>query len=199
MVGDEHRRRVGPPARFDIMGAHQFGVMVALGLREEHYLLDIGAGCLRGSRFFVVYLRTGRYHAIEPDKELWYAGMAHEFSQVLWDQRLGYVDHNDSFTLDTFGLGFDFLLAQSIVTHTSPEQTRTLFERAAGVLLPTGTFVLSYLEGVRDNDQRGWDESAVPYREATLRGWANHVGLSFEVLHYKHPNGLIWARLQHGG
>ncbi|MGH7086029.1 MAG: hypothetical protein ACREFN_13675, partial [Acetobacteraceae bacterium] len=38
---------VGPPDEYDLMGATQFRLLTALGLRDHHRLLDFGCGSLR--------------------------------------------------------------------------------------------------------------------------------------------------------
>ena len=56
-----HRAFVGPREHYDIVGAMQFTLLYFLGLREHHYLLDIGCGSLRAGRFFIMYLKPGHY------------------------------------------------------------------------------------------------------------------------------------------
>ena len=48
-----HRAFVGPPEKYDIVSAMQFNLLTFLGLREDHYLLDIGCGSLRGRGDFL--------------------------------------------------------------------------------------------------------------------------------------------------
>lgn len=47
-----------------------FSLLYFLGLREYHYLLDIGCGSLRAGRFFIMYLKIGHYFGIDPEKWL---------------------------------------------------------------------------------------------------------------------------------
>lgn len=54
-IGDQdYRAFVGPPAKYDVMGALQLSVLTSLGLRQEHKLLDVGCGSLRAGRFFLI-------------------------------------------------------------------------------------------------------------------------------------------------
>src|ERR1700722_19889133 len=58
--GDPHYMAyVGPPTHYDFMGATQFRLLCALGLRAHHTLLDFGCGSLRAGRFFLTYLDPG--------------------------------------------------------------------------------------------------------------------------------------------
>ena len=56
-AGTRHYRAyVGSPKAYDVTAATQFALMVGLGLREDHTLLDIGCGSLCGGRLFIPYL-----------------------------------------------------------------------------------------------------------------------------------------------
>ncbi len=65
-----YRSFVGPPDIYDLVAAAQFCLLIFLGLREHHFMLDVGAGSLRGGRLFIPYLLPGRYYAIEPQRWL---------------------------------------------------------------------------------------------------------------------------------
>nr|NIP51912.1 class I SAM-dependent methyltransferase [Phycisphaerae bacterium]NIR67012.1 class I SAM-dependent methyltransferase [candidate division Zixibacteria bacterium]NIT60906.1 class I SAM-dependent methyltransferase [Fodinibius sp.]NIW48951.1 hypothetical protein [Gammaproteobacteria bacterium]NIS48433.1 class I SAM-dependent methyltransferase [candidate division Zixibacteria bacterium] len=78
----KYRGSVGPKDLYDIVGAQQFCVMVKMGMRDTHKMLDFGCGSLRGGRFFIPYLLPGNYHGVEPNKELLYAGIENELG---WD------------------------------------------------------------------------------------------------------------------
>lgn len=47
-----YKSYVGPPEFYDVAAAMQFSLLIFLGLREYHSLLDIGCGSLRGGEAF---------------------------------------------------------------------------------------------------------------------------------------------------
>jgi hypothetical protein len=58
--GAEHYMAyVGPPDQYDLMGASQFGLLVTLGLRDTHRVLDFGCGSLRLGRQLIPYVGCG--------------------------------------------------------------------------------------------------------------------------------------------
>ena len=70
-IGSHHYRAfVGLPQKYDLVAANQFCILTTLGLRENHKLLDIGCGSLRGGRLFIPYLLPNGYYGIEPEKWL---------------------------------------------------------------------------------------------------------------------------------
>src|SRR5687768_2590652 len=62
----EYRTHTGDEELYDVRAALQFNLLTMLGLRDEHYLLDIGCGSLCAGRLLIPYLRPGRYFGIEP-------------------------------------------------------------------------------------------------------------------------------------
>jgi hypothetical protein len=66
----EYRAFVGPFDQYDVMGATQFALLFALGLRQTHRFLDIGCGSLRAGRLFIAYLDPGNYVGVEPNQWL---------------------------------------------------------------------------------------------------------------------------------
>jgi SAM-dependent methyltransferase len=70
-AGEEHYRAyVGPPDRFDLMGASQFNLLCTLRLRDYHNVLDFGCGSLRLGRLLILYLQRGKYFGIDPNRWL---------------------------------------------------------------------------------------------------------------------------------
>src|SRR5208337_4772210 len=96
--GTRHYRAfVGPPHRYDLVAAMQFNLLTALGLREEHYLLDIGCGSLRAGRILIPYLLPGRYHGIEPERWLLQAGIDAEVGNDPLRLKRPVFSHDTSF------------------------------------------------------------------------------------------------------
>ena len=65
-----YRAYVGPADKYDLISGNQFNLLLTLGLRDTHYLLDIGCGSLAGGRLFIPFLLPGRYYGIEPNQWL---------------------------------------------------------------------------------------------------------------------------------
>lgn len=81
-TGSHHYRAfVGSPEKYDLVSAIQFNLLTSIGLRENHYLLDIGCGSLRGRRLFIVYLLSAHYLEIEPEKWLIEEGIKKELGK----------------------------------------------------------------------------------------------------------------------
>jgi hypothetical protein len=82
-AGVNYRSFVGPADQYDLIGAAQFALLYALGLRAEHDLLDIGCGSLRAGRMLISYLEPRRYVGVEPERWLIDQAVEHEIGQSM--------------------------------------------------------------------------------------------------------------------
>ncbi|MCP4599186.1 MAG: class I SAM-dependent methyltransferase [Proteobacteria bacterium] len=192
---NNYRHRVGPKDLFDTVGVQQFVVLLEAGLRETHSVLDVGCGCLRAGRFFIVYLDEGKYCGIEPNHILLDNGIDNELSRGLVEKKRARFKKNDDFNLAVFEQKFDFVLAQSIITHATKAQTETIFESAGKVLKDDGRFFFTYWEGSKINSHAEWYPGRASYPIDFLKKKAKQNGMELEELtNFKHPNRLKWAR-----
>jgi SAM-dependent methyltransferase len=195
---DDHREYVGPAEEYDLMGATQFALLCALGLREHHRLLDIGCGSLRGGRLFIPYLAPGGYTGLEPNRWLLEKALEEHFGREYARLRAPTFVHNEDF--DVSGLApFDFVLAQSIASHTGPRMTRALLAAVRQALAPHGIAAVTFVHGRRDWTREGWfykgtgQPGPVPYTRKTIARWIGEAGLTGAPLAWYHPRQTWWA------
>lgn len=195
--GDDHWRAfVGPPQRYDLMGAMQFNLLTYLGLREHHYLLDIGCGSLRAGRLFIMYLLPNRYHGIEPRSDLVFDGVNKEIGVDMTVLKKPEFRYNADFDFLDFGHRFDFVLAQSIFTHTSLRQMQRCMENARGVMHDDAVFAATYKIGAEDYAGDGWHyPETIRWTEETFIGAVEGAGLQYTRLDWPHPHSQVWAML----
>ena len=191
-----HRSYVGPPDQYDFMGATQFRLLTALGLCEDHRLLDIGCGSLRAGRFLMMYLRPGRYFGIEPNAWLIEAARDQEIGRDLFALRRPRFDHNADMRFDVFGCRFDALVAQSIFSHTGADLFDRALVEAARVMEPGAQFLFTVLDEstplwgqvAAGADSTGWIyPECVTFGRADVLERLERAGLRGEVLDWFHP------------
>lgn len=183
------------------MGATQFALLYALGIRSTDRLLDIGCGSLRAGRMIIPYLDAGNYTGLDPNKWLIDQALEKEIGLDVLTMKSPTFVHNDSFDVD--GLDpFDFVLAQSIASHTGPTMTRALLRCIRTALKPTTgmaavTFVNSYSP---DNTAEGWFyPECVCYRPDTVRRWIQEAGLNGTPIPWFHPYQTWWLLVPEQG
>ena len=193
-----HRAYVSPPESYDIGGAYQFALLVFLGLREWHYLLDVGCGSLRGGRFFISYLLPGRYHGIEPNTWLVRDAIEKEIGEDMVRLKKPVFSDDSNFTLSTFGRKFDFILAQSIFSHASKAQIRRCLSEAKKVMKPESIFAATFVEGDEDYEGDEWVyPGEVSYTFDTMRSLAEEQGFACVKLDWPHAYMQQWVAIVH--
>ncbi len=197
--GDHHYRAfIDFPDKYDIGAATQFSLLTALGLREDHFLLDIGCGSLRAGRLFIVYLRPERYFGIAPERWLVEEGIRLELGREILAVKRPTFGHNRDFTLSAFGRQFDFLLAQSVFSHSAPRQVRRCLAEARAVMSPTAIFIATYWRGRESYTGDEWVyPGRVRYTPRDVAALAQEQGLVSQTLDWAHPSGQTWIAITH--
>jgi hypothetical protein len=197
-VAGAHRAFVGPMEQYDRTAALQFTLMVFLGLREHHSLLDIGCGSLRGGRLFIPYLLPGQYCGIEPEPWLIEAATENELGKDLLRIKRPEFSNDRDFTLSTFGRQFDYLVAQSIFSHASEAQITRCLSEARKVMTPTSIFAATFREGASNYTGDAWVyPGCSTYRREHMAALVEQQGLVCRVLGWPHPNRQTWIAILH--
>ena len=200
-AGDpRYRAYVGPPGEYDLMGATQFRLLTSLGLREHHRLLDLGCGSLRAGRLLIPFLDPGHYFGIEPNAWLIEQGLENEVGRELLKIKSPRFDYNDQFDCKVFGESFDFIIAQSIFSHTAAGLFITGLKKALSALSPTGLVLATFVppgrarKGVPGWDHQGWIYPSVSvYTTEELDRVFDAAGAKARLLPWRHPRQIWFA------
>ena len=199
MMNKDYRAAVGPGDLYELIGAHQFCVMVKFGLRDHHRLLDFGCGSLRGGKYFINYLRKWNYVGIEPSVELVRAGIQQELTGGVMGLKLPRFFHWDDFFWadkldDLLELKFDYVLAQSILTHTGSDLVTQIAEEAHKSLVHDGVFAATFFTSLSNSNAKGWlGNSVAGYTEDYMKAVMTEVGfVNVDIRNLGHPVGQTW-------
>ena len=195
---EEYRAHIGPPEYYDLLTAMQFNLLASLGLREHHYLLDIGCGSLRAGRMFIPYLRPDHYHGIEPLQWLLDEGIAREIGQSQIALKRPVFSNDENFTLTTFNRQFDFMIAHSIFSHASQAQIRRCLAEARKALKPDGIFAATYFVGRVNYEGDRWVAKA-DFTPEKMREMVEEQGLVCTPIEWRHPDPQQWILIHHPG
>ena len=197
-IGAHHYRAyVGPPEKYDLVGAMQFNLLTHLGLREFHYLLDIGCGSLRAGRLFIPYLLSGHYYGIEPQAWLVEEGLNNELGREILQLKRPVFSHDLDFNCLRFDQKFDFVVAQSIFSHASPAQIHQCLGEVGLSLQPTGVFAATFVAGKGDYQGERWIyPECVTYTLKQMKQFAGDHNLIAETIDWPHPNGQTWLLIK---
>lgn len=184
----DYRAYVGEVQNYDRLAALQFGLVTLLGLREQHHLLDVGCGSLRGGRLFIPYLGRQRYFGLEPNKWLVQQGIESEIGEDLIDLKRPAFAYNDDFDLGVFGGTFDYILAQSIFSHAGKSQIDVCLQSVQRVLKPSGLLVATFVERAQDLYEDHWVYPGLnQFSWKTIKNLSESNGLVCRKVDWPHP------------
>lgn len=199
-----HRRAVGPPKEFDIIGALQFMLLVNLGLRDTHYLLDIGCGSLRAGKLLIPYLNYGRYVGIEPKLTLVQAGISEEmgyetpmaFGATMEGPKGSLFWDISNFDLSYTGLKYDFILAHSIFTHAPRVMIEKCLVEAYRVMHKDSFFAFTFKSGDDWFPRRyesGPGTKMATFSSGTMASMVRKAELYPTIINWPHPYNQTWV------
>jgi len=148
-IAEEPHKAIG--GSWEEMGRLQFNFLIKKGLKPEHKMLDIGCGTLRGGRKFIKYLNQGNYFGVDmADKTIEYGKQLIQKEGLSKKNPYLVVNEEKNLKLNEFrGKVFDFILAQSVITHLPPEPIEELFENIGKVMDKNSVFYFTYFQGKR--------------------------------------------------
>jgi SAM-dependent methyltransferase len=190
---------VGPPDQFDFMGATQFRLLTTLGLRETHKVLDFGCGSLRAGRFLLPYLLPDNYYGIEPNVWLIEDAIRYEVGHDQIALKRPSFSHNTDFRIDHFNAKFDFIIAQSIFSHSGKDLVKTALANFRDGLAPNGlilaTFIHVGMSGLdTEYEGEGWFyPGCVAYKPETVARLIAEAHLEGMALPWFHPRQCWYA------
>lgn len=190
-----YRAYVGPPKRFDFLSASQFGLLFMLGLNERHKVLDFGCGSLRLGRLLIPFLQEKGYYGIEPNKWLIDDGFEYELGHDALGLKQPQFAYNDDFDCTVFDTQFDFIIAQSILTHAGPDLAKLFLASARKALGDQGVFLASLKLGQHPKLEApgpGWHYPYnIQYSKALIGELLTESGLHWKEIAWFHP-GASW-------
>ncbi|MDZ4829029.1 MAG: class I SAM-dependent methyltransferase [Phycisphaerae bacterium] len=143
-----HRAFVGGDGEFwDRVGELQFRYLVEHGLRPTDVLLDLACGSLRGGVRFIPYLERGHYLGFDRSIDLIILGVARELGADVFERQAPEFIVNGRFDLAGFTRPPDFILAQSLFTHLSADDSTRALAAVASIAPPHAQFFLTFFPG----------------------------------------------------
>jgi len=130
--------------RFEKTGRAQLEGLIRNGLNPWDKLLDIGSGALCGAYWMIHFLDPGGYHGIEPNQEMFRAGLENIPEKGLFETKQPSFLHNDQYDFSGFNTRFDFFHAHSIWTHAPKKDIEKMLDGFVAHTNPGARFLTSF-------------------------------------------------------
>ena len=98
-------------------------------------------------------MEPSHYYGIDPNQWRIDEGIRYELGRQIFETQRPVFSNDADFNLSVFGRKFDFLMAQSIFSHTSQSQMRKILIKAGKVMHDRAIFLATYIPG--DSDYAG--------------------------------------------
>ena len=193
-AGDEdYRAYVGPLNRYEFMGVSQFRLLTTLGLRREHKILDFGCGSLRCGKLLIPYLDSENYYGQDPNGWLIEKGIKEEVGKEILSIKKPNFSNVGDFTVG-FNERFDFVIAQSVFSHTDLTTTEKGLKSIYESLKDDGIALVTIKEGV---DYKGNEEWVYPacttFNPKTINGIFKKYNMNAKRLYWFNPSQTWFA------
>lgn len=132
---------------WDEIGELIFSFLRANGLETHSRVLDVGCGSLRIGRYLVSFLEPGHYTGIDLSTGILGAGSAVLDEEGLSDRKVRLLANQDLRFLEFQAQEFDFILAQSVLTHMPADDINECMSHIGRVMAPEGRFLATVFLG----------------------------------------------------
>ena len=166
------------------VGRLQIEYLKKQGLKPQNSLLDYGCGALRLGRYVIPHLEPGHYYGLDISESMiaYAQRLVAKSNLALYVPSLCHIKKSGI----PFEKRFDYIIAQSVFTHTDPDTTLLIMRAAAEHMHDSSQFLATFW--IRDDfgESRGVDYY---YPVDGIRDMAEKSGLRPEFKDdYEHPS-----------
>lgn len=164
----------------------QLEYLIKQGLRSDSYLLDYGAGALAAGLHFIDHLKSEKYCGVDISESVLKEGKKRISEKNLTDKAPELMHIPSGNLAPLKGKVFDFIWAQSVLTHMPPEAIQYLFGNLRELLKDDGKFFANFKkndEGMKHANYRDWQ-----YSTQAIVEMAEKNGLQCDIMDdWEHP------------
>lgn len=174
-------------ANAEIEEINQPMFMKSVGLKNHHYFLDLGCGCLRGTINLIDDLNPGHFYGADVSQGLINTAFERVKSRGIKNTPNLFVI-NDFDLEKYFPVKFDYILSVSLLTHLLPESIPYLFNGISKILKKEGTYYFTIYPTLSDDKIFDGDIEVMRYNQDYLKTVGKEYGLLIESLDGQYEN-----------
>jgi cyclopropane fatty-acyl-phospholipid synthase-like methyltransferase len=167
---------------WDSTGEMQFERLLRYGMKPRHRLFDIGCGSLRGGRFFIEYLDNGNYTGNDISPDILDAARKHLKEWGFAEKKPRLFLTNDTTFSEVNGETFDYIHAQSVLSHMPPEDIESLFKNVKKIMRKDTQFFASFFLSRNNRIYPGNNRKNFSYPLEWMETTGRKHGLAVELV-----------------
>ena len=156
---------VGPADIWESKREFQFNFLIDRHLKEDHFLLDIGCGTLRGGIPLIEYLDIGHYYGVEARDYVLNEGKK-ELAEAGLERKQPTLLHSPDILQLTFDYKFDYIWAFAVLIHMTDVILENTLKLAHKYLSDSGVMYANVNIGTKKSES--WQEFPVMWRELSF-------------------------------
>ncbi len=164
------------------VGERQLDRLVMYGLKSEHKLFDMGCGRLRGGLYLIDYLETGNYVGNDISEEILEKARLFLSEKRLEHKKPRFYKTNDVEFNEVKGETFDYIHAQSVLSHMPPDDIESLFGNVSKIMHSNSQFFASFFLTEKNNIYSSNQKRNFHYPIYWMREMSTKYGLSLEIV-----------------
>jgi hypothetical protein len=143
-------------------------------------------------------LLPGKYCGIEPERWLVAAGLKHELGGCgIVDVKRPRFSNEQCFDLTVFNQSFDYIVAQSIFSHTTMAQMGQCIDSASEIMHGNSMFLFNFKHGDNYAGDKWVYPGVVTFSKTLVRRLLGHAGLTWtEIPTWERANGAVWVKAE---
>ena len=140
----DYKSYVGPKHMYDIMGDLQTKLLINIGLKNNHSVLDVGCGSLRAGIQIIPIAKS--YTGVEP--ETW--ALKEGFKKCVDVHGIRIIKHKKPQfhkTIDNVKGKYDYIMLHSIFSHAPVKLIKEYLDKLKDYLKVNGKIIFTYVPG----------------------------------------------------
>jgi cyclopropane fatty-acyl-phospholipid synthase-like methyltransferase len=154
--GKMYKFWVNRPEKYYRNGKVIFELLLKLGLKKHHSILDMGCGSLSVGQYLIPWLHKNRYHGLEPEKWLIDEALKKELPKDIMEKKNPQFNYNKDFNLKCFNKKFDFIIATHFFVHASKSEIQKCYSQLNDIKKENGLFLCNFFLDDKDNELKTW-------------------------------------------
>lgn len=196
----EYRTKRDPVAavggNWDKMGLLQFERLQKYGMKPHHTLFDFGCGTLRGGIHAIRYLDTGHYTGNDISNAI-----LESAQQIIEKENLAAKNPKLILTKDiefseVAGNTYDYMMAQSVLSHMPPEDIERLFKNVKKIMHKDTIFLATFFLSENEKITPSLTMKNYSYPYQWIKKTAAEAGLDAEMVDKESKQKLLKITLQ---